>query len=324
MYARMKEIERYAGLIETVFGIEGLMALAWYALSTRRSVMKGMGRRIPHLILCGHPGMGKTELAHAIAAVDVPEGLDDRAAFHLLPNMGFQFTKELVLGTASFCVLEELRMSTDAKVVEVLNKEEPLSPLLLITCLHEHEWRQIADSSIVINMPRRSFSVYDRENLQMLRGAEKMAFQLRKAMYSEPEELEATVKLRYDRIINCVEKETTFRVDEDCMRIAAYYALIIGNWEASGFGDSGTASKLEGYALQCLFDRLDICQRSQNGNRTVLKKEANADGSITLSWMQPERKEQSVSFADGLQFKAFTHMLKMMEATEAESVEVCV
>lgn len=319
----MSEIRKYADLMQRSFGIEGVMTFAWYTLNTHRVMLDKLGLRPPHLILCGPPGCGKTELAKALASVDVPEGLSTRSAFHLLPNMSVEDLRKLINGAASFSVLEELKSSAPNDIIRQLKHIEQFSPLLLLTCIFPSAWQQLYNSYIVVEMPRRSFAQKDYQDLHMLKGAERLAYTLKGQLYKEPDGFREKFEQRKEQLLNCIREETTFDVDCFCGRLASYYAMIIAHWEAMSFDEERELEELSEYAIVSIINRLSI-HEEQKKKKLIMQRTTDESGKVTLTWFHPDDSRQRLIFDDEQMFQSFAYTLRMMVSTQAESVEVCV
>lgn len=319
----MDEVKKYVDGLWRSFGIEGVLTFAWYSLTNHRVMFEERCLRPPHLILCGPPGSGKTELANAIAAVDVPEGLNYRMAFHELPCMSVEDIRILIGGAACFSILEGLSIDTPSDVVYSLRHVAMFSPQFLITCLSPSGWQQLYDSFIVVDMPKRSFSDADRQSLQVLKDLEKKAHYLRRHLYSEPANFDVLFERQKEKMMDYIREETTFETDYFCNTIVGYYALIIGHWQSIPFTEEDELEELTEYALKCIVGRLSFNEERKK-TKTLMRKFVGTDGKVTLACFFPDGRRQYLEFDDDLMYKGFVHMLRMMESTGAVSVEVSV
>ena len=320
----MKPIEKYALLLEEVFDIEGVMALAWYTLHAHRSWIEEnrFDMRVPILIIEGVAGSGKTELAQAIAAVDVPEGLRAKCAFHCLPTMKSAVVRELVNGNASLVVLEELRDGIPNESIKSIMEREQSGPLLLMTSQDCCESSIISDDCIFIRLPHRSFTRRAHELLDKLHVEMRKACQLRPLLLQEPSKyINHNIGAWQERLKVEARKMGLIENAHRSKEIISFYALIIGHWQAMEFSGADLLHRMAEYAFRCLSQRLP---EREELKRRVLQLTKGKGDRLSLTWFTPDGHRQRIRFADELQFKGFVTMLNQMQETGAASVDVSV
>ena len=314
------DIENYARLLEEVFDIQGVMTFAWYMLSKAKYVIEGdMGYRIPLLVVEGERDTGKTELARAIAAIDIEEGLSTRACFHNLEIMPCSRLKDLANGNARFCVLEELKPDSK-KIAEQLNERKKEGPMLLVTSLHKSAVKQVEEQSIIVSLPQRHFTCHAHTLLEELRKIEREAFAYKRCFDYSPYKFDDAYKEWKEKLNSYIKDMGMSHLTVTAQRLVNYYAMPIAVWDCQDL-DTDMQNRLANYILRCLDRRLHLARSDKR--RTLLQRTVHDNGEVTLTWHHPDDDGQSIVFEDELLFKGFIHMLKMMEATNAGSVEVC-
>ena len=324
MFSLMKPIERYALLLEEVFGIEGVMALAWYTLHAHRLWIEENrpSMRVPILIIEGVSGSGKTELARAIAAIDVPEGLRPNAAIHCLPMTTSGVVRALVNGNASFVVLENLRDGIPDKSIKAIMERKQSGPLLLMTSLDYNGNSVIGDGCIFIHLPHRSFTRRAHERLDELNLEMKKAFHLKDLLYNEPSDhINHNICAWQGRLKEEAKKMGLEVKSIRSQEIIRYYALIIGHWQGMEFSSADLLHRMAEYAYRCLSLRLP---EDKERKRKVLQLTKGKGDRISLTWRMPDGHRQRIRFENEEQYKGFVCMLHMMESTGACSVDISV
>lgn len=315
-----KDIENYARLLEEVFDIQGVMAFAWYMLSRTKYVVEGdMGYRIPMLIIEGERGTGKTELAQAIAAIDTEEGLPANACIHSLAAMAPSLVRKLVNENAGFTVLEELKPES-ARVTDTLKQRRKKGPLVMVTSVSKAAVKRLSEKGIVVELPQRHFTSRAHSLLEELHKIEKEAWGYRQLMEYSPYKFEGAYKEWKDELTSYINDMGMSHLTVTAMRHVSYYAMPIAVWDCQDL-DTDIQNRLATYILRCLDKRLHLAMPDKK--RTVLQRIVDDSGAVTLTWHHPDEEGQSIVFDDELLFKGFVHMLRMMDATNAGSVDVC-
>jgi len=318
----MRQIQNYVTLIDKVFGIEGLMAMAWYGTTARHKDLEELRIMPPHLIVRGGPHAGKTELAQAIASVSVSFDKNLHDYFKELPTMDDSSVKEVMLSPTPFSVFEGLRASVQKEVIQEIQDRNNYSPQLLITCMHQDAWYPLSACVIVIDMPSRNYTPEETEYFQMLKGAERIAGSLRIDFYTQIDNLKETYDAWRDKLQKCIMDESTFEMDDFCSNLINYYAVMLANWECTKFGVGDMLERLEEYAVKSIFERLEIEQKLSK-RKTKLHRIVNEDGSIKMKWQLPEQEMQSMYFENKEAFDAFANMLQMLHSSDGEKLEIC-
>ena len=309
-------------LLEEVFDIQGVMALAWYSLCAHHHLLKvsHVHTRVPLLIIEGQTGSGKSELARAIAAIDVPEGLKPDAPIHLLPTMTSAVVRRLVNGNAHFVVLESLRDGIPGKSIKAIMRRRKDGPLVMLTSQFCNENSMIADDSIFIRLPKRQFSVQARTLLDRLHREMRSAWQLKEHIRWEPyDSLRDRITEWRERLKQELNKTDLATDAVRSQQLTDYYALILGHWQMMQFSDRDMLWRLFRYAVRCLSLRLPA---KDEVRKTLLELQRRNGKEVALVWSMQDGVQQRIVFADEQLYKGFVCMLRMMESTETERVEV--
>lgn len=320
----MRRMEKYAMLIEEVFGIQGVMALAWYMLSHHRYLVKTSGDRVrvPILIIEGEQGTGKTELVRAIAAVDVPQGLKPDVPIHLLPSMTSVLVNRLVNGPAKFAVLEKLTDGIPNKSVKAIKRRKQDGPLLMMTSPVSNENGMLADESVIVRLPKREFTSRDDALLDELHGQMKTAWQLKEAIIREPlDSLSDRMSEWRHRLKDELENTGLAAEAVQSQVLTDYYALILGHWQILNIGGRDMLLRLSDYAFRCLSIRVPAKDKVR---KTLVEVQRRNGEEVTLIVTMAEGQEQRLVFADELMFKGFVHLLRLMDSTNAGKVSISV
>lgn len=311
----MNPVNEYARRMEETFGIEEVLVLAWYILHAHQLVIEEMHMRVPYMIIEGHPGMGKTELARAVAAIDVPEGLNLQTAFHYLPSNQSGRIKQLINGNADFVVLDGFSDTLPNKMIKALKRRRQSGPMMLLTSLFPRFTELLQGKSVVVKMPKRQFSAEDYQRIEAFRKFRNNARQLKTLLYGQPTDLRENINTWRLELLDAARDMCLDCSSEEVCQAISDYALILGHWKSMGL-DIDMLNRLSAYVLSCLGERFP------RNTKVILERKTDEDGCVTLYWNQPGNYCYSIKFPDESVFKSFVSMLRMMVSTNAATVEI--
>ena len=314
-FSQMNPINEYARRMEETFGIEGVLVLAWYILHAHRLLIEEMHMRVPYMIIEGHPGMGKTELACAIAAIDVPEGLNLHTAFRFLPSNESGRIKQLINGKASFVVLDGLSDKLPKEMLKALKGRGQNGPLVLLTSLFPRYTELLKEKSIVVKLPKRRFTEEDYRRIAEFRKTRKEAWQLQQLLFCQPIDLRENINTMRLKLLDAAKEMCLDCSSEAHLQVIFDYALVLAHWKSVGL-DTDMLNRMSNYVFSCLHESMP------RKTVVILERRTDEDGCVTLYWNHPGNFCYSIKFPDEGMFKAFVSMLRIMVSTGAVTLEI--
>jgi hypothetical protein len=306
----MRPLVSYADIIEEVFGIKGVMALAWYSLLPFRFMCERMGFKVPLLIIEGLAGTGKTELAQSIVAIDVPEGIRPGACIRNFPNTPPEIVEQLMRGKADLVVLEELKGGIPNKSIMSILLRDSRSPMLMMTSKEYNGNSIIADECIFIRTVAKDYTIQERRLLENLHKEMKMAWNIKPYLYRQNDfSTDDWIRSWRRWMIEKLKKDGYIINSVRSLTLIDYYALILGRWQGMAYSDKERLYRLAYYSYDCLTYRIP---KEGEAQKTFLERKSEEDGTITVVWHLPDGQKQRIVFNDVILFRSFVHMIREM------------